>query len=369
MDCEKQSLLDMGAFEEMDLPPGERTVGLKWVFDYKMDSEGKVILGKEKACLVTQGFSQWPGQYDETYAPVAKMTSVRVLLAWAVVRDLDIFQFDCKSAFLHAKLRHPMYACPFPGYPASSPTKVLRILAALYGLRQSAYEFYILICTLLLALGMVRCKVDHGVFMGEWTAPPHPSIAMPSDGCPLVLYVPLHVDDGLAITNLPSLYAWFLSTLSARLHVVDLGQCSKFLNVLILCDRSARRLWLSSHLYVTELLEEWNLSNCRTASTSFPSNFSDLPQAPPTSIPSVSDADLMPQYQRLVGCLLYFAITTTCPDLSFYAMWLGQFNAKPTRNNFLVAKHVLRYLAGTCMLALCLGAPSPRVPQTLSGYV
>jgi hypothetical protein len=191
---------------------------------------------------------------------------------------------------------------------------------------------------------------------------------MPADGSPIVLYVPLHVDDGLAITNSPTIYAWFLSTLSKRLHIVDLGPCSKFLNILILRDRINRKIWLSSHVYITELLEEWNLSSCRTVTTPFPSNFLDLPSAPPTSLPSISDAELVPQYQRLVGCLLYLAVATR-PDISYYAMWLGQFNASPTRNHFLIAKHVLRYLSGTRTLALCLGAPSSRIPLTLSGYM
>ena len=368
IDRERQSLQDMGAFEEVHLPPGARTVGLKWVFDRKTDLDGNNIPGKEKARLVAQGFNQRPGQFDETYAPVAKIASVRILLAWAAVRDLEIFQFDCKTAFLHAKIRHPLYARPFPGYPASDPSKVLRILVALYGLRQSAYEFYMLISSLLLGLGMIRCEVDHGIFMGEWTIPPDPTIIMPSDGSPLLLYLPLHVDDGLAITNSPTLYVWFLSVLSKRLKIVDLGPCSKFLNIVILRDRPNSRIWLSSHLYVAELLDEWNLASCRTASTPFPSHFSDLLSAPTTSLPSISDADLVPQYQRLVGCLLYLAISTR-PDLSFYAMWLGQFNAAPTRHHFLIAKHVLRYLAGTRTLALCLGAPSSRVPATLSGYI
>ena len=114
--------------------------------------------------------------------------------------------------------------------------KVLHILAALYGLRQAAYEFYVLLVSLLLDLCMVHCDVDHGVFLGEWVSPPDPSIAMPSLGS-LVLYVPLHVDDGLAVTNSPSLYAWFLKVLSQRLHIIDLGPCSKFLSILIIRDR------------------------------------------------------------------------------------------------------------------------------------
>ena len=368
MDREKASLDAMGAFEEVALPPGERAIGLKWVFAHKTDAAGINIVGKEKARVVAQGFNQRPGQFDETYAPVAKMASVRVLLAWAAARDLDIFQFDCKTAFLHAKLRHPVYARQIPGYPLANPKHVLRLLVALYGLRQSAFEFYMLLLSLFLDLGLIRCDVDHGVFMGEWTSPPHPSIPMPLDGSPLVLFVPIHVDDGLGITNSPPLYTWFLTILSKRLHIVDLGPCSKFLSILILRDRPNRRIWLSSHLYVSELLDEWNLSSCKPASTPFPSNLSDLPDAPPNSLPNLSDVDLLPKYQRIVGCLLYLAVSTR-PDIAYYAMWFGQFNANPSRRHFLAAKHVLRYLSGTRTLALSLGSPSPAVPSTLRGYL
>ena len=285
----------------------------------------------------------------------------------AAIHDLEIFQFDCKTAFLHAKLRHDLYARSFPGFETSSPSKVLRILVALYGLRQWAFEFYVLLMSLLLDLGMVRCDVDHGVFFGEWSSPPDPSIEMPPSG-PLVLYVPLHVDDGLGITNSPSLYAWFLKVLSRRLHIVDLGVCSKFLSILIIRDCTNRKIWLSSHVYLAELLDEWKLSSCKPASTPFPSGVSPLSIAPQNSLPDLSDADLVPRYQRLVGCLLYLAISTR-PDISYYAMWLGQFNANPTRAHFLAAKHVLRYLADTKLLALCLGFSSTRVPSSLSGYM
>ena len=367
MDRELKSLADMGALEEADLPPGQKAVGLKWVFDFKTDALGAKIPGKEKARLVAQGFTQCPDQYGETYAPVAKIASVRILLTWAAVHDLEIFQFDCKTAFLHAKLRHELYARPFPGCETTNPSKVLCILVALYGLRQSAYEFYVLLMTLLLDLGMMRCEVDHGVFIGVWTSPPDSSIEMPSSG-PLILYVPLHVDDGLGITNSRSLYAWFLRVLSRRLHIVDLGICSKFLSILIIRDRVNWKIWLSSHVYISELLEEWNLTSCKPSSTPFPSGVSPLSLAPVNSLPDVLDADLVPRYQRLVGCLLYLAISTR-PDLSYYAMWLGQYNAAPTRAHFLAAKHVLRYLAGTRLLALCLGSSSPRVPSTLCGYM
>lgn len=217
---------------------------------------------------------------------------------------------------------------------------------------------------LFLDIGMVCCD-NHGVFIGEWTRPPDPSISMPPSG-PLLLYVPLHVDDGLGITNSSSLYLWFLHVLLKRLHIVDLGPCSKFLSILIICNYALQRLWLSPHIYVSELLDEWHLGFCKTASTPFPLSFPAISDG--TALPDVSDTDLVPQYQHLVGCLLYLVIAT-CPDLSYYAMGLGQFNTAPTCAHFLVAKHVLRYLACMKLLALCLGTSSPHVPAMLSAYM
>ena len=110
MEREKASLLEMGAFVEEDLPKGAKTIGLKWVYAYKTDEHGTIIKGKEKARVVAQGFNQQPGQYDETYAPVAKMASICILLAWETSHDLNTYQFDCKTAFLHAKIHHHIYA-------------------------------------------------------------------------------------------------------------------------------------------------------------------------------------------------------------------------------------------------------------------
>jgi hypothetical protein len=295
------------------------------------------------------------------------LTSIRILLAWAATHDLDIFQFDCKTAFLHARLKHDIYCQPVSGWAMTNPNNVLKVLAALYGLRQSAYEFYMLFFSLLSELGMVRCECDHGVFLGLWSSPPDPSIIMPSDGSLLALFVPIHVDDGLAISNSASLYHWFIRSLSARLQIVDLGQCVKFLSILILRDRPCRRLWLSSRVYVAELLSDWNLSSCRPAQTPLPSSALS-PVAPSNALPDVSDAELKPKYQRLVGCLLYLAVTTR-PDIAYASMWLGQFSSNPSRSHFLAAKHVLRYLAGTRHLALEYGVTQPSAPDSLRGFM
>ena len=360
MDREKTSLEEMGAFEEVYLPKGEQLIGLKWVYAYKKNAEGVNIL--EKARVVAQGFNQKPGQFNETYAPVAKMASVRVLLTWAAVHDLKIFQFDCKTAFLHAKLCHLNYARQFPGYVFTNPDKVLRIKVALYGLRQSAFEFYTLFMSLILDLGMVRCEVDHGVFFGKWLSLLDFSIPMPLNGDPLRLYAPIHVDDGLAITNSPSLYHWFLGMLRRKLLIIDLGECSKFLSIVLFCDHPHRHMWMSSHVYVHELLAEWGLLNATYPKTPFSHNILTQSTVPPNALPQISDIDLTAKYQRLVGCLMYLAVTTR-PNIAYYTRWLGQFSAKPSRFHMLTAKHVLQYLGGTRLLALSLGMSSSPVPD------
>jgi len=89
---------------------------------------------------------------------------------------------------------------------------------------------------LLVAIGLSCCSVDHSIFYGEWTSSPDPSIPMPADGLPLFLIVPIYVDDGLGVMNSFLLYKWFLLSLSQRLHIVDLGPCSKFLSMVIVRD-------------------------------------------------------------------------------------------------------------------------------------
>ena len=104
------------------------------------------------------------------------MTSIRIILAFAAANDLEIMASDVKTAFLHCRLRQDIYCKQIPGYPLPDSKKVLHVLVALYGLQQSAFEFYNLLRKSFTSLGMHRCEVDHTVFSGTWSVPPHPSI-------------------------------------------------------------------------------------------------------------------------------------------------------------------------------------------------
>jgi hypothetical protein len=342
--------------EETTLPPGHKAIGVRWVYVFKYYPSGNIIREKEKARLVAQGFSQWPDDYGETYAPVCKLTSVRIILAYAAYADLDIFQLDAKLAFLNAVITdHEIYCKQIPGFPLPNPSSVYRICRALYGLRQSAYEWYILLRSILEKLGFIRCEVDHGVFIGRWSMSPSPSVPMPSDGSDLIILIPIHVDDGLTATNSPDLWLWLISELNKSFEVSDLGPVALYLSIHITWDRAKCKIWLSQKTFVTNLLTSYNLLDAHPQSVPLRHPLHLLPPCPPNSLPDIQDDNITAHYQALVGSITYLAVFTR-PDLAYTAMSLGQFNANPTRAHLLAAKGVLCYLIGTIDYALEYGS-------------
>ncbi|PPQ81640.1 hypothetical protein CVT24_004199 [Panaeolus cyanescens] len=371
--CERElaSLKLMGAFVPAHLPDGRKAIQLRWVFAFKYRPDGSIIEGAEKARLVAKGFSQRPEDYGEVSSPVARTASIRTVFAYAAREDLELMAMDVKTAFLHAKLDRDIYVQQPPGFPLADRKMVLKLLVALYGLKQAAYEFYQLVRRVLADIGMLRCEVDHAVFCGEWTSPPDPSIPMPSDGKPLRLIFPIHVDDGAGAASNRQLWSWFIGRLRTVMDIKDLGPIELFLGMQVLRDRASRRLWLSQRSFTVDLLQDWNMTNCKPVSTPLEANINlfNLPVAPPNSLPDIKDSDITVRYQSLVGSLLYLACTTRA-DLAYTAMALGQFNSKPTRALLLVAKRVLRYLAGTVDHALELGvrSSSSPLPNDLSPF-
>jgi len=153
------------AFERTTLPSDQKAIGLCWCYTYKYNPDGTIILSKEKAQLVAQGFSQRPEDYSNTYSPVAKITSICLVLAYATHFDLEIMSFDVKMVFLHAKLSTTIFCKQIPGFPEADPHTVLCLLVALYGLCQSSYEFYMLLLCLMVRLGLSHSAkavvIDH----------------------------------------------------------------------------------------------------------------------------------------------------------------------------------------------------------------
>jgi len=137
MKQELQSVEKNKTWELVDLPAGHRPISLKWVFKLKKDEKG--VATKHKARLVARGLVQQEGiDFDDAFAPVARMESVRVLLALAAQEGWKVHHMDVKSAFLNGDLKEEVYVRQPPGFAvAGEEGRVYRLKKALYGLRQA----------------------------------------------------------------------------------------------------------------------------------------------------------------------------------------------------------------------------------------
>ncbi|GJU13997.1 putative ribonuclease H-like domain-containing protein [Tanacetum coccineum] len=149
----------------VELPNGKRAIGTKWVFRNKKDERGIVI--KNKARLVAQGYTQEEGiDYDEVFAPVARIEAIRLFLAYASFKDFVVYQMDVKSAFLYGKIEEEVYVCQPPGFEDPDfPDRVYKVEKALYGLHQAPRAWYETLSTYLLDNGFQRGKIDKTLFI------------------------------------------------------------------------------------------------------------------------------------------------------------------------------------------------------------
>ena len=190
MEEELSALQAYKTWEIVDAPKNTNIVGCRWTFVLKRDSSGNIT--QYKARLVAQGFSQVPGvDFFDTYAPVAKMATIRTTLAFAARCDYEIHQVDIKNAFLNSAFeeKEVIYMRLPPGIELTNEKgKVLRLLKPLYGLCQSAHHWYkCLWDALRKGLNMRRCEVDQAVFY--WR-----------DGNEMIIIV-VHVDDLTIVTS------------------------------------------------------------------------------------------------------------------------------------------------------------------------
>ncbi|GKD29841.1 retrovirus-related pol polyprotein from transposon TNT 1-94 [Tanacetum coccineum] len=149
----------------VDLPNGKRAIGTKWVYRNKKDERGIVI--KNKARLVPQGYTQEEGiDYDEVFAPVARIEAIRLFLAYASFKDFVVYQMDVKSAFLYGKIEEEVYVCQPPGFEDPDfPDRVYKVEKALYRLHQAPRAWYETLSTYLLDNGFQRGKIDKTLFI------------------------------------------------------------------------------------------------------------------------------------------------------------------------------------------------------------
>ncbi|KAM1728894.1 hypothetical protein ACFX12_019354 [Malus domestica] len=162
---ELQALYENNTWTIVKLPKGKKAMGSRWVHKTKFHSDG--MIERNKARLVARGFTQTYGvDYKETFAPVAKMNIVSVLLSVAINNAWPLFQMDVKNVFLHGELKEEVFMKLPPGHPQSNnPEMVCKLHKSIYGLKQSPRAWYAKLSHVLERVGFCRNNVDSFLFV------------------------------------------------------------------------------------------------------------------------------------------------------------------------------------------------------------
>lgn len=323
MDREYASLLENNTWQRAELPSGRKAIGCKWVFKVKYDKDG--LVEKFKARLVAKGFSQKEGiDYKDTFAPVAKMTTIRFVMAIAAHFDMEIHQLDAVTAFLNGDLHEEIYMEQPEGYDDGSG-RCLRLIKSLYGLKQSGREWYNKIHMLLIDTGFTRSKSDYSFYSG-------------TDGKSFIL---LYVDDILLFATDLSLINSLKAKLMAGFKMTDAGEAHYCIGLEITRDRAAKTITLSQKKYATSILERFGMNDSRGITTPMEVGFRPQKAQRPNHNP-----ELRAQYQEALGSLMYL-MTGTRPDLAYSVGVLSKHMSNPTEQHWTAIKRVFRYVQHT----------------------
>ncbi|PNX92270.1 retrovirus-related Pol polyprotein from transposon TNT 1-94 [Trifolium pratense] len=321
MDEELRALHDNGTWSLQHLPPNKNPVGCKWVYKIKFNPDGTIE--RYKARLVAKGYSQIEGfDYRETFAPVAKLVTVRLLLAVASSMNWHLRQLDVNNAFLHGDLEEEVYMSLPPGYGRKGETRVCKLHKSLYGLKQASRQWFIKLSKVLILADYTQSKSDHSLFVR------HRDTSFTA----LLIYVD---DIILAGNNLQEIER-IKAHLMEQFKLKDLGNLKYFLGIEV--SRSKQGITLSQRKYALEILEDMGYLAVKPANSPMEQNLSL----------NKTDGDCIDEpssYRRLVGRLIYLTITR--PDLVYAVHILSQFMDKPRIPHLEAAQRVLRYIKKT----------------------
>lgn len=165
MNTEMEALEKNETWEKCILPTGKKPVGCKWIFTIKHKADGTIE--RYKARLVAKGYTQTYGiDYTETFSPVAKINTIRVLFSIAANEDWPLHQFDVKNAFLHGELKEEVYMEAPPGFSTGfRKHEVCRLKKALYGLKQSPRAWFGRFTDAMKRYGYKQSNSDHTLFL------------------------------------------------------------------------------------------------------------------------------------------------------------------------------------------------------------
>jgi hypothetical protein len=312
-------------YELVPLPVGQKSIGVKWVYKIKLNPDNSI--NKYKTRLVAKGFSQRQEiDFHETYAPVAKMASIHLLLATAAAERLLVEQLDVDSAYLNGEMDTEVYMDQPPGFvDPIKPNHVCHLKKTLYGLKQAGHHWNALANAYLLELGFTRLLSDSCIYSKQ--------IGNAS------IYVGLYVDDFIYAST-PEINKWFAEAMAKCFSIKALGPVKHILGIRV--EQIPQGISLTQSAYLSCTLAEMNMFDCRPSH--LPLTGGDVTAA----IKCADNNNFVDQthYQYIIRKIMYTAVGTH-PDISFAVGFLAHYAHNPTVHHLKMAKILLRYLSAT----------------------
>jgi hypothetical protein len=322
MTAEMESIQSNQTWELVTLPAGHRAIGLKWVFKVKKDPEGNII--KHKARLVAKGYAQREGvDFEEVFAPVARIETVRVLIALAAKNGWKVHHMDVKSAFLNGDLEEEVYVQQPSGFVVENGSgKVLKLRKALYGLRQAPRAWNARLDKELLQPGFVKNPHEHAVYRRSGVSGDF-------------LIVGVYVDDLIITGPAQESIDAFKKQMMRSFSMSDLDPLTYYLGIQVEQKEGVTTLCQSA--YAAKILDQAGLRGCNPC------------QVPMENKLKLSKNDTSPvdatKYRSVIGSLRY--LVNTRPDLAYSVGIVSRYMEMPKASHWAAVKQILRYVAGT----------------------
>ncbi|GJT96804.1 putative ribonuclease H-like domain-containing protein [Tanacetum coccineum] len=300
----------------------------------KKDERGIVI--RNKARLVAQGYTQEEGiDYDEVFAPVARIEAIRLFLSYASFKDFMVYQMDVESSFLYRKIKEEVYVCQPPGFEDPNfPDRVYNVEKALYGLHQAPRAWYETLSTYLLDNRFQREKINKTLFISRDKGD--------------ILLVQVYVDDIIFGSTKKSLCTEFEKMMHKKFQMSSMGELTFFLGLQV--KQKEDGIFISQDKYVTEILKKFGFTDVKTASTPMETQKLLLKDEDGEEV----DVHL---YRSMIGSLMY--LTSSRPDIMFAVCACARYQVNPKVSHLHAVKRIFRYLKGQPKLGLWYPKDSP----------
>lgn len=314
-------------WELTKLPNGRKPIGCKWVFKRKKNNKTGVITWKAR--LVALGnFQKYGVDYDETFAPVARTATFRMLLSIAGERNYKVNHFDIKTAFLNGKLDEDIYMKQPQGFQQGDD--VYKLKKSLYGLKQAARVWNKTLHAILEKYNFKKNDFDQCLY----------SKTSNEKVCHLLV----HVDDILAVYNDDEFLETSINNIGKHFELKNLGEVSSYLSINV--ERSGMKFSISQENYIEKIIETAKLVDAKDSKFPIDTGYFKL---------EGKLLDSNEEYRKLIGMLLYVAINTR-PDIAASTSILSKRIEEPRDVDLNEVKRVIRYLKGTKSLKLQLNA-------------